>query len=98
MAAEAGRFTLIRPLVARGAHIDDSDYLGCTPLHYASRNGMSMAVKELIDAGATLSVTDNTNQTPRDLASRQEHMYTIRVFEGEDPPSFAPFHYHEIVD
>jgi hypothetical protein len=46
---------------------------------------MSVAVKELIDAGATLSVTDHTNHTLRDLASRQDHMHTIGVFEGEDP-------------
>ena len=86
---------MIRPLIERGAEIDEVDFLRRTPLHYVARNGMSIVVKELIDAGASLSVKDCRTRTPRDLANRRS---TILVFEGEDPPRFSPFIYYIIAD
>ena len=51
----------------------------CTPLYWASRNGLDKVVKLLIDKGAQLEARDNANCTALYWASRNGHDKVVRL-------------------
>lgn len=52
------------------ALLDQRDEMGCTPLHYASKEGHLLALDELITFGASPSVKNNDKQSPFHFAAR----------------------------
>ena len=52
------------------ALLDERDAMGCTPLHYATKEGHLLALEELITLGATPSVKNNDKQSPFHFAAR----------------------------
>jgi ankyrin repeat protein len=67
-------------------------------LHYAARNGMSLAVKELLDASAAISIKSNVGQTPRDVAEKENHLDVLLVLDSEEPTYFRRSIRHSIED
>ena len=50
--------------------LNDPDEHGCTPLHYASREGHLGAIEQLMDLGAFLNVKNKERQSPLHFAAR----------------------------
>ena len=50
--------------------LNDADDLGCTPLHYASREGHLGAIERLLDLGAFLNVKNKDRQSPLHFAAK----------------------------
>jgi len=70
-AAEKGRAVIhscIEFLVKFGADVDQKDNEGKTPIFYAIENGPSSYIHELIRQRASLTITNNQNQTPIEYA------------------------------
>lgn len=44
--------------------------MGCTPLHYASKEGHLVAIDDLIQLGAKLNPKNNEKQSPLHFAAR----------------------------
>jgi ankyrin repeat protein len=51
---------MIKLLVSKGAQVDMTDIFGNTPLQYAAERGIAAATKELLEAGAVISMRDVT--------------------------------------
>ena len=64
IAAEIGRTSIVRLLLARGANVEATDQWLETALHYASMNGNYEIVKMLIAAGADPEAEADNMQTP----------------------------------
>ncbi|XP_070195077.1 transient receptor potential cation channel subfamily A member 1-like isoform X2 [Littorina saxatilis] len=58
--------------------LDERDEFGCTPLHYASKEGHLLALEELITFGATPSLKNNEKQSPFHFAARYGRYNTCR--------------------
>lgn len=68
-AADRGDFRIVRYLIEyKKANVDCLDNEGQTPLHYAAACGYPNVVEYLIKAGANCKITDNDNNTPKDVA------------------------------
>ncbi|XP_065220577.1 acyl-CoA-binding domain-containing protein 6-like [Planococcus citri] len=68
-AADRGDLQIVRYLVeVKKANLNCLDSEGQTPLHYAAACGYPDVVQCLIDAGADSKLTDNDNNTPKDVA------------------------------
>lgn len=50
--------------------LNEKDDLGCTPLHYASKEGYLSAIEDLISLGAMLNPKNNERQSPFHFAAR----------------------------
>lgn len=50
--------------------INERDGSGCTPLHYASRDGHIRCLERLIDLGACPNIRDDNNESPLHFAAR----------------------------
>ena len=55
------RTNIVRLLIAEGADLSPGDVDGLSPLYWARMTDDSAIVKMLVDAGATLTVSDNEN-------------------------------------
>ena len=67
-AAKEGDINTIRQLIESGENIDSVYYQnGFTPLHYAALNQNLNIVQFLINAGADITITDQSGRTSRDL-------------------------------
>ena len=69
-------------IAAGGVDINESDVYGCTPLHYASRNGHLETVMSLIRAKADVRIMNNKGKSPLDVADTDE----IRQYIHEHHP------------
>ena len=49
---------------------NEADHWGCTPLHYASRQGSLRTVNALIAMGAQTSARTNRKESPLHFAAR----------------------------
>ncbi|KAL6952094.1 hypothetical protein U1Q18_051914 [Sarracenia purpurea var. burkii] len=68
-AADRGDLDIVRYLVEeKKANMDCLDNEGQTALHYAAACGYPTVVEYLINAGANCKITDNDNNTPKDVA------------------------------
>ena len=50
--------------------LNEKDDFGCTPLHYASREGHLNAIDDLINLGASINPKNNDKQSPLHFAAR----------------------------
>ncbi|KAK4337429.1 hypothetical protein RND71_043540 [Anisodus tanguticus] len=50
--------------------LNEKDIFGCTPLHYASKEGNLKTVNSLLNLGASISVKNNDNQSALHFAAR----------------------------
>lgn len=82
-AARDGKPDLVKQLIAAGAHGDEKDHLGCTPLWHAVRNNAPIEViKHLIGAGADPDAKDSSNDSsPRSLAEMFESDEILAVMK-----------------
>lgn len=55
---------IVEELVKYGANVNIRDEIGCTPLHYAAKNGDASLVKYLVLAGADVNVCNYEGSTP----------------------------------
>nr|KAG5700757.1 hypothetical protein BaRGS_034960 [Batillaria attramentaria] len=68
--------------------LNEKDEFGCTPLHYASREGHLLALDDLIRLGATLNPKNNDKQSPFHFATRYGRYNTCRrLLESAQGPS-----------
>lgn len=70
IAAEQGRYELVKKLLQEKADINHKKDNGRSALHYACQNGYIEIVKTLIEAGANINTGDNTGLTPLHLAAQ----------------------------
>ena len=50
--------------------MNDTDHLGCTPMHYATRDGNIKSVQGLLDWGATVKLKNKDKQSPLHFAAK----------------------------
>ncbi|MBI1322717.1 hypothetical protein GC170_05980 [bacterium] len=77
----------VKPLVAKGARIDDVDSKGMTPLLYAASvdYGDTAIVKALLAAGADRDAKDKQGRTARELAEAYGHASIAEALGGKAP-------------
>ena len=63
-AAEIGSIEVIDALLAAGASLEQTDFMGETPLHLAARERNIDAAIHLIDLGAEVDARDHENRSP----------------------------------
>ena len=89
-AARYGRCAIIRLLLdhtpesPQKADPNVRDKIGMTPLHYASKEGQSLAVSLLIEYRADLSLRDNFNRTPLEVAWQYGQGEVMSVLKEAD--------------
>lgn len=50
--------------------LNEKDNAGCSPLHYASREGHIRSLENLIRLGACINLKNNNNESPLHFAAR----------------------------
>ncbi len=70
---------MIAPLIAGGADVNAVAPSGCTPLHYAARDGYVRAVELLLAYGANANARTTSGQTPLHLAARRGHAEAVAL-------------------
>ena len=50
--------------------MNETDDLGCTPLHYASKVGQISTIESLLKMGALLNAKNNNRESPLHFAAR----------------------------
>jgi ankyrin repeat protein len=79
-AAQHGHLTTIQILLsAKGIDIDTKNSDGATALILAAANGKDDIVKELINNGADVNITDNNGRTPQMWALQGGHQTTAQI-------------------
>lgn len=75
---------LVGLLISSGSNVNICEIsIGDSPLHTAVRNELPLStVKALIDAGADLTIKNNNNRTPLDIAKLEEMDYVIDYLEN----------------
>ncbi|XP_060077074.1 transient receptor potential cation channel subfamily A member 1-like [Ylistrum balloti] len=58
--------------------LNEKDDYGCTPLHYASREGHLVAIDDLISLGAHINPKNNNKQSPLHFAARYGRYNTCK--------------------
>lgn len=58
--------------------LNDGDVFGCTPLHYASRDGQFKTIQSLLEMGAAINLKNNDNQSPLHFAARYGRLNTAK--------------------
>lgn len=81
-AAEEGRVSIARGLIANGARVNEPDQFGRTPLHYAVR--WPDMVIFLINAGANVNASDFFARTPLHLAIPHIESVVLLIDYGAD--------------
>ncbi|XP_045160098.2 transient receptor potential cation channel subfamily A member 1-like isoform X2 [Mercenaria mercenaria] len=59
--------------------LNERDNFGCTPLHYASREGHLVAIDDLIKLGATINLKDNDKKSPLHFAAKYGRYNTCKM-------------------
>nr|WP_180486050.1 ankyrin repeat domain-containing protein [Treponema socranskii] len=79
--------SIVRYLLANGAHTSAQDITGATPLHEAVRYGDIDIAKALLESGADVNAEDNLGKTPVMLVipeDKREAMYRILIEHAAD--------------
>jgi transient receptor potential cation channel subfamily A protein 1 len=58
--------------------LNERDHSGCTPLHYAAKEGSLRSIHSLLQLGASINPKNNDNQSPLHLAARYGRFHTVR--------------------
>ncbi|XP_060594443.1 transient receptor potential cation channel subfamily A member 1-like isoform X2 [Ruditapes philippinarum] len=68
--------------------LNERDNFGCTPLHYASKEGHLVAIDDLIKLGATINPKDNDKKSPLHFAAKYGRYNTCRrLLDSEMGPN-----------
>lgn len=85
VAAFSGDLDHLRMLVENGVvNINERDDKGSTPAHKAAGQGHLHVLQWLIEMGANMSITNQSGETPRDVARRFSKLACVKLL-GRDP-------------
>ncbi|KAH8339821.1 hypothetical protein KR074_011753 [Drosophila pseudoananassae] len=68
--------------------LNEKDSMGCSPLHYASRDGHIRSLENLIRLGACINLKNNNNESPLHFAARFGRYNTVRQLLDSEKGSF----------
>ncbi|XP_063910671.1 transient receptor potential cation channel subfamily A member 1 isoform X3 [Zophobas morio] len=68
--------------------LNEKDITGCSPLHYASREGHIRSLENLIRLGATINLKNNNNESPLHFAARYGRYNTVRQLLDSEKGTF----------
>ncbi|CAB3226223.1 unnamed protein product [Arctia plantaginis] len=68
--------------------LNEKDNTGCSPLHYASREGHIRSLENLIKLGACINLKNNNNESPLHFAARYGRYHTACQLLDSDKGTF----------
>ncbi|KAG8311698.1 Transient receptor putative cation channel sub A member 1 [Homalodisca vitripennis] len=68
--------------------LNEKDNTGCSPLHYASREGHIRSLENLIRLGACINLKNNNNESPLHFAARYGRFNTVKQLLDSEKGSF----------
>nr|CAD7261854.1 unnamed protein product [Timema shepardi] len=68
--------------------LNEKDNMGCSPLHYASREGHIRSLENLIRLGACINLKNNNNESPLHFAARYGRYNTVRQLLDSEKGTF----------
>ncbi|XP_047040389.1 transient receptor potential cation channel subfamily A member 1 isoform X3 [Helicoverpa zea] len=68
--------------------LNEKDSAGCSPLHYASREGHIRSLENLIRLGACINLKNNNNESPLHFAARYGRYHTACQLLDSDKGTF----------
>ncbi|KAI8431157.1 hypothetical protein MSG28_001202 [Choristoneura fumiferana] len=68
--------------------LNEKDMTGCSPLHYASREGHIRSLENLIRLGACINLKNNNNESPLHFAARYGRYHTACQLLDSDKGTF----------
>ncbi|CAA9998410.1 unnamed protein product [Nesidiocoris tenuis] len=68
--------------------LNEKDNAGCSPLHYASREGHIKSLENLIKLGAVINLKNNNNESPLHFAARYGRYHTVKQLLDSEKGSF----------
>ncbi|XP_053683490.1 transient receptor potential cation channel subfamily A member 1 [Sabethes cyaneus] len=68
--------------------LNEKDKTGCSPLHYASREGHIRSLENLIRLGACINLKNNNNESPLHFAARYGRYNTVRQLLDSEKGTF----------
>ncbi|KAL5285092.1 TRPA1 family protein [Megaselia abdita] len=68
--------------------LNEKDSTGCSPLHYASREGHIRSLENLIQLGACVNLKNNNNESPLHFAARYGRYNTVKQLLDSEKGSF----------
>lgn len=68
--------------------LNEKDSTGCSPLHYASREGHIKSLENLIRLGACINLKNNNNESPLHFAARYGRFNTVKQLLDSEKGSF----------
>lgn len=68
--------------------LNEKDNTGCSPLHYASREGHIRSLENLIRLGACINLKNNNNESPLHFAARYGRYNSVRQLLDSEKGSF----------
>jgi ankyrin repeat protein len=79
VAAEKGRFKIVKLLLGHGAAINQQDNNGATPLFVATKRGSFTIVMLLLGHGANINQQDNNGATPLFVATERGTFNIVKL-------------------
>lgn len=68
--------------------LNEKDSTGCSPLHYASREGHIRSLENLIRLGACINLKNNNNESPLHFAARYGRYNTVKQLLDSEKGTF----------
>ncbi|KAK5642668.1 hypothetical protein RI129_008835 [Pyrocoelia pectoralis] len=68
--------------------LNEKDNTGCSPLHYASREGHIRSLENLIRLGAVINLKNNNNESPLHFAARYGRYNTLKQLLDSEKGTF----------
>lgn len=68
--------------------LNEKDNTGCTPLHYASRDGHISSLRNLLRLGACINLKNNNNESPLHFAARYGRFNTVKQLLDSEKGTF----------
>lgn len=68
--------------------LNEKDHTGCSPLHYASREGHIRSLENLIQLGAVINLKNNNNESPLHFAARYGRYNTVKQLLDSEKGTF----------
>ncbi|KAK9882268.1 hypothetical protein WA026_020374 [Henosepilachna vigintioctopunctata] len=68
--------------------LNEKDISGCSPLHYASREGHIRSLENLIHLGAVINLKNNNNESPLHFAARYGRFHTVKQLLDNEKGTF----------
>lgn len=87
----------VEMLLQHRANVVERDASGATPLHWAGFFGRLGIFKLLVEAGASVTATNDAGETPLQFAKGRGHIHLLQLFQDEDEyldnmPAQTPMH------